>query len=96
MVSLTSNIVSPICKTILQVCKIIDPTCEIIFPVIKIVSPTCKIILLVNLMLHQISKMMPQPCKTALRCFAAAFAARKSFLRGARQRPQLAEMISLI
>jgi hypothetical protein len=79
MVFLTSNIVSPICKTILQVCKIIHPT--------------CKIILLVNLIVHQISKMMPQPCKTALRCFAVAFATRKSFLRGARQRPQLAEMI---
>jgi hypothetical protein len=84
MVSLTSNTVSPICK-------IIHPTCKIIFPVIKIVSPTCKIILLVNLIVHQISKMMQQPCKTALRCFAAAFATRKSFLRTCRQRPQLAE-----
>jgi hypothetical protein len=96
MVSLTSNIVSPIFKMILQVCKIIHPTCKIILPVIKIVSPTCKIILLVNLIVHQISKMMQQPCKTTLRCFAAAFAARKSFPRTRKTTAAACRMISPI
>jgi hypothetical protein len=82
MVSLTSNIVSPICK--------------MIFQVFKIIHPTCKIILLVNLIVHQISKMMQQPCKTALRCLAAAFAAGKSFPRTCKTTAAACRMISPI
>jgi hypothetical protein len=82
MVSLTSNTVSPTCKTVLQVCKIIHST--------------RKIILLVNLIAHQISKMMQQPCKTPLRCFAAVFAARKSFPRTRKTTVAARRMISPI